>query len=365
MSKNKIQWVDSLKFIAALSVFWGHFYTSFYLTIGTRVLGNMSRYMMFLCNHVIKLFVDGNFWVFVFCLISGYFAVRKRIETVWDLVKAIAQRYVRFVIPVTCANLLALFIQETIGYHTTEWQIFSGSVWVGEAYQVHLTLLDVIKSAIILDHRFVGPFWVVQPIFIGTCCIYIYNYLKEVLVASKFEYLPELLVSIGGWITVANSTVYDNFYHLSYLVAGGVLIYSIWENIKIPVELKWLPIINLVMTVLFLNTFPNMGVWEKSLVAVVFVMSIYYINPIKTFIEKKILVKMNHLSFGIFAVHNPILFSFSIVLQLKLCTFFSYDICSVINIVITTLLVLAVASIYNMVVEKLILGKIMRAINGT
>lgn len=56
------------------------------------VIQGATKKIIFVWVHIFNLFKAGDYWVFVFCLIAGYFAARKKIETIKDLIKAIIYR---------------------------------------------------------------------------------------------------------------------------------------------------------------------------------------------------------------------------------------------------------------------------------
>lgn len=220
--KKQIQWIDSLKLIAAFAVFWGHFFMTF---LGSRpdydAIQGATRKIILIWVHIFNLFKAGDYWVFVFCLIAGYFAARKKIATFKDLIKAIIHRYFRFVIPILFTNIFAWIIWNTFGYQTQIWKELVGSTWVGEAYAVKLGIVDVFKSAFLLTHQFSGPFWVIRPIFYGSVIVYVYSYIKSKVEETKVLYLPDVIMMILLWMSFVNQWMYANLFRTMVLAVGG------------------------------------------------------------------------------------------------------------------------------------------------
>ena len=63
---------------------------------------------------------------------------------------------------------------------------------------------------------------------------------------------------------------------------------------------------------------------------------------------------MNDLSFGIFALHGPILFSLCIILQQFLMKYIPYSMGAAINILISTIVVMLAAALFNKSVQPIV-----------
>ena len=355
MNKQRIQWIESLKFCASLVVFLGHFYMTFYKSrADIETVQGASRFIVLAFDNIFHIIVEGNFMVFIFCLLGGFFAAHKRIETISGLIKAIFKRYVRFVIPIFFTNVIALIIQETIGFHTQEWATLINSVWVGQAYPVRLSFLDVIKSALLLTHQFSGPFWVIRPFFYGSVVVYFYKYIMCKTEKSKLKFLPDVMMFILLWLFYVVPVLHNNFYHAAFFAVGGVLLKKIIESIYVPKELLWLPATVLITVVLTFDVYPNMTNDVRSILAFFTMISVFCIEPVKKCLECKLLLSVNSLSFGVFALHGPILFSFSILLQEFLMNQMSYSLGIMINIILSTLIVIFAALLFNKTVQPIV-----------
>ena len=119
--RKRERWIDNLKLLACMAVFWGHFYSSFYgQLLDKSFLKRTDNIIIFIIRHVMNIVFNGGWWVFIFCIISGWLAWKKNIPTGKDLLKALFHRYLRFAIPVLIANLFVVAISKTIGYHAFE-----------------------------------------------------------------------------------------------------------------------------------------------------------------------------------------------------------------------------------------------------
>lgn len=101
MATKRIIWIDEVKFIACLAVFGGHYCNVFSFSIlQSNSIFNYPIAKLF-C-----VFIMGNWWVYVFCIISGALATNKTIKSFGQLIGALFNRYLRFVLPVLIANMI-------------------------------------------------------------------------------------------------------------------------------------------------------------------------------------------------------------------------------------------------------------------
>lgn len=220
---KKIQWIEGIKVIAALSVFWGHFHITYYATrVDAASLGGMSKVIIFVMNNFLRLFWDGALWVYVFAVFSGYFASKKEIISIRDLIGTVLRRYIRFVFPIFFTNVFVLFIQNTIGFHAYQFGRMINSEWVAQAYNNEkMTLQEAFHSAFLLTNDFNGSFWIIRPFFVGSCILYVYSYCKHHLANSKYHHLPEITMFILLWVTIINSTVHEMLFYPAFSAVGG------------------------------------------------------------------------------------------------------------------------------------------------
>ena len=178
-TKGRQLWIDNIKLIACVAVFWRHFYSSFYGQLkDTSWLNDSDICVVFVMQHILNILFNGGWWVFVFCLISGWLAWRKNINTIEDLAKALLHRYIRFVLPVLIANCFVVVIGKTIGFHAFEVGTTIGNEWLAGNYTSTPQANHILKSALLLNNEYVGPLWVLLYIFVGTCAIYCLKYLS-------------------------------------------------------------------------------------------------------------------------------------------------------------------------------------------
>lgn len=114
----------------------------------------------------------------------------------------------------------------------------------------------------------------------------------------------------------------------------------------------------LLITFLTHDIYPTIAAKENSIIAFFFVLSLFYSGIVIKALECDVFKKTSNLSFGIFALHGPILFSLGIWIQRMLMKRMPYALSISINLVVLTFVVLVAAYIFRYVVEDMIMKRI-------
>lgn len=72
LNKNERKWVDNIKFLVAGGVFLCHFTESFAVS-GARI----SAWLEFVNKYPLNMVLNGEFWVCIFAILSGYLLRKK------------------------------------------------------------------------------------------------------------------------------------------------------------------------------------------------------------------------------------------------------------------------------------------------
>lgn len=118
-------WIDCLKLAACFLVFWGHFSEVFIYK--NDCFANYEGFVRLIMKSVL----NGNFWVAVFCIISGYCISSKRINTFTDLIRYYIKRYLRFVLPLFLTLFFVVFLGIVVQYRTGEFPTLLQGTWGG------------------------------------------------------------------------------------------------------------------------------------------------------------------------------------------------------------------------------------------
>jgi|GEM_PF-987325 len=176
---NRLIYLDSLKYIFCLMIFWTHF-TGVFWTM-CEVKPDLRVELQALFHPPFSILVDSNLALYGFCILSGYLAAHKKIKDLKDLFKQFLMRYIRFVIPFFFINLVVFITYYTMGFPTQISSQLLHNAWVGTYYNHAPTITELIKSSLTMSGDLNGPLWMMKYIFGGTCLIYIYNFLRQSL----------------------------------------------------------------------------------------------------------------------------------------------------------------------------------------
>lgn len=175
MKSERINWLDVVKFIACLGVMSSHFLYTF---LTGSIYGKMAASSM--VQTLVSLFsvpLNGNFWVFVFCILSGFLLRRKKINGAYELLKNIFIRYLRFAKPFAVTAVVIFLLDISFGFVTQEMSVVLENKWLQEFYTHDISLYDYICFVLAFDSGINGPVWMIKALFLGNCLVYVLNYL--------------------------------------------------------------------------------------------------------------------------------------------------------------------------------------------
>ena len=143
--EKKMDWQSEAN--CCRGVFLGHFVKAF--GEGNRII--IPQFFLWIERYPFSGILNGEFWVIVFCLLSGWLISRKKPRSLKSLFKTIINRYLRFAVPLLFVNSLIYCVGKTIGFSATECGSLMGNNWFASQYLLDLHFRDVIFSAIFLD----------------------------------------------------------------------------------------------------------------------------------------------------------------------------------------------------------------------
>lgn len=369
--QTRLLWIDGVKYIACIGVFLSHFCSAF---IGENESVQMLSPIIVKIVSIFSMFLDGAFWVRLFCILSGALVAQKIISQKTELIECIFMRYLRFVIPFFSAGCIFYIIEYTVGYHAVECGKVLNLAWIGTHNQVPVRFSDVLKMAFSFKYTIDASLWTILPIFAGSIIIYIINYvLFKIKIPEKYWggiYITLFLLSI---------IKYDiNSLCVSCCILGAGMI-RIWDYIKFPHQLADVFCIVVIVMVTFGHPY-LLEVMSQSVdvpvrigldgygyifYAIILLLCIKNSNILKLFFEKWLSQNAN-LSFPIYVLHMPLIMSFSSLICLFLYEKVSYSINFIINIIISMLLVRGSSYCYEKYIDKYqnrLINKIKKSLN--
>ena len=127
--------------------------------------------------------INGEFWVCVFAILSGYLLNKKDIRNGADLIKICINRYFRFVIPFFFANFFVYLLYNFVGFSAQKCGMIVNNQWLLNQYTNAIDFISVVKNSLIVA---IGLLLFPYTFFIGAT--YIGSLLAEVSKNLKSVY---------------------------------------------------------------------------------------------------------------------------------------------------------------------------------
>jgi peptidoglycan/LPS O-acetylase OafA/YrhL len=176
MNKH-IKWIDGLKGIACILVFWHHFCLAFLpgIHFGTVVSSHIAGgYDVGLAQSPLAFALNGNFMVAVFCVLSGFVLSVKTLRSEEkQIAQMIVKRYPRLMLPVVPVGIAVYFMLRFQLFLNQQVVPVSGSPWFA-GYYIEPVSVDRLLYALIAGIWFQGDdslstaFWMLRTLFLGS-----------------------------------------------------------------------------------------------------------------------------------------------------------------------------------------------------
>lgn len=347
--RERIYWIDYIKIIACLMVLVGHFWDTFYRFCLNSP--NLSPISINIFTYFPKPFLDGNFWVCVFCILSGYLTAKKKILSFKQLIKEFFMRYVRFFIPLLLANIFVYLIFILVGYSNLEFSHIYGNDWLATFYK-SFSIPMLIKNSLFLGSQLNGPLWMIRPLFIGNLLIMVFNYITNKLNLKKEKHL--VVIAIILVILLFLSSQFTNTLYILVTFIGSLVVF-LSNNIKRKYGILFLIVSIIIISALCyipsISTVLSIGKVSLSnmLLSFFFIIALFLCNDLYKLKESKL--KLSNMSFWIYLIHWPIICSLSCLMVLKIT---NYTIGFWLTFFVTVILVVILSFILSRIVDKYI-----------
>jgi peptidoglycan/LPS O-acetylase OafA/YrhL len=181
--RKRLLWIDGLRGLACLAIFAHHFAGCFYpvLLYGSGQ-GGVGPLGSALAQSPLAVLVNGNFWVCVFFVMAGFVAAWGRFgdqvpgEALFRLLpRQLLHRYLRLTPPVFVVSALVLLMLR-LGLMTNltfaqRYGLFWAANWYAEdIYTVRSLFMEsFVRLCLVGSEKFVGVLWSVCYLFYGNC----------------------------------------------------------------------------------------------------------------------------------------------------------------------------------------------------
>lgn len=382
-ASKRLYYLDSVKYIFCLIIFWTHF-TGVFWTM-CEVKPDLKPGFQVLFQPPLSILVDSNLALYGFCMLAGFLAAHKKIKSFKELVIQLITRYLRFVIPFFFINLIVFVVYYTIGFPTVISSQLLHNSWVGTYYNHAPTLKELITASLTMSGELNGPLWMMKYIFFGTCFIFIYNFVRGLIEkrTSSGSGSAVMIYDIACLLVLIYSFFHlpePNFFHF-HLVLMGVVLMRVHELIK-----KDNDILFMIMALLpifldagglngivypFMNAhFPAVSEYFKwSMYWVIgfsffLILGIMHSPVLQKALEIKPLKILAPSNFSIYLIHFPLITCFSLHLYVLMVNHISYSKEFIILAVTTFIALFATALIYENTVGRL-QNRVIKKINDS
>lgn len=371
-SSKRLYYLDSLKYIFCLMIFWAHLAGVFWTLCDPRPALRPELGRLF--TYPLSVLLDSSLALYGFCILSGYLASFKRTRA-QHLLPQLLARYLRFVVPFFFINLVAFILYYTVGYPTAEASALLHNAWLATYYTHAPTIPELLRATVTLDGDLNGPLWMMKYILLGTCIIYLYNAVEQKFPLRLFQFTC-LAVFVYSFFHLPE----PNFFHV-HLVLMGLILRKLDDALK-----AWLtqhekdghPLLRFFFLLLVLLPIAlDAGGLQRVLypffrahcpsIAPVFIWSAYWVMlfsfslivgvmncpPLQRALEWAPLKRVAPMNFAVYLVHFPLIASLSLHLYLRLVNRISYSKVFVILTVVSFAALFLTSWLYEQSIGKL------------
>lgn len=360
-SAEKKYHLDGIKGLLCYFIMFGHFWHVYYGIRGDAPI----KHPFFdtirawpLGRHILS----ATFWLYAFLVISGYLLSFSQIRSFKALIVKSASRFLRLYLPILGAVFFVYAIQSVIGFHVVSTKDYFSNSWFQQYYQAEMTLkemiLDSLNTMLHPACKFNPPFWVISDMLKASWMMYLCQYTDRL-----FKKKTHLLL----WAFFGAAIIHDHQIVVACLCGFMLGYYSsffkhISRNIPILLLLSILSL-GLFRIIkgykLFPRTFDYILLY--TLLYCILLLWIERIPFIQKLFSSPILLLMSKTSFGVYALHWPIICSIGSLclikgIQINLDARIIYLSALCVSLVCTMIL----SSIYHLTVEKTVTKLIWR-----
>lgn len=203
-NNKRILWINGLKGLACLMVFFHHFFLSFFPAIHygkestSRTVSGIDTLM---ASSPIGVIVNGNFAVCLFVLISAFLFAMKTMEDMKlekrsNLLDVAVKRYLRLMLTVAPVCVIYYVLLAFLSPRGLAYGGITNQLTVSELIQ-HI----LVYQWITMDSLMIGPLWCIYIIFLGTFIAIFFAMLS----AKERWYMPFIYLVLAWFSNTLNS----------------------------------------------------------------------------------------------------------------------------------------------------------------
>lgn len=295
MQSQREGYLDGMKGLACLFILLGHF-TGIY-----KYAENASQidswFVRILTEGPVPIFTAESFWLYLFFVISGYLLI---ISTpprkTRDFLVKCAKRILRLAIPIWGTAIFIFVIQNTISFYNHSVQAIVQNTWLTHLYGSRLTVLDILKEPffvlILGTSKFNSPFWCLRDMLISSFLIYGVGWICK---SKKTETIAVCVLTVLAAITGRS---------IIMACLCGSCARLLREKAEIQNKKNIMVLAGLLL--------PLVAFWSgnpvfTSTAFASFLIAVPQVERVKSIFECKLVKRLGAVSFGIYALHWPII----------------------------------------------------------
>lgn len=368
------KWLDAIKGISCLIVFWDHLYLAFF----------QKSYLVNKVLNIIpfRILVNGKYAVCLFLMISAYVISLPvyRKNSLEQIRRTAFKRYLRLALPVFVASLMSFILSSTVGYYNGQVAEYIDNPWLLRFFSKEMTLGGLIRSSVfgVLwqgDNTFNGPFWMLGILFTGTFFVLIIAIITS---GEKTKSTYSFMVLGFLFLVYLNVNVYFGCFILGTLLAYLRCRTDFFEKWKQKKCCTVISILLLTASVLMpvekgklieffqkfegLPAFFSDKIFFYQIAGFMLLFALMGMTKIREFLnENKLLNWISQISFSVYLLHWPIICSFSCWFYMCFKDNMTMTI-KIILCILTIAIVIAASKIFYELAEKRLCTKITNAI---
>ena len=343
MQSQREGYLDGMKGLACLFILLGHF-TGIY-----KYAENASQidswFVRILTEGPVSIFTAESFWLYLFFVISGYLLIISTPRKIRDFLVKCAKRILRLAIPIWGTAIFIFVIQNTIGFYNHSVQAIVQNTWLTHLYGSRLTVLDILKEPffvlILGTSKFNSPFWCLRDMLISSFLIY---WVCWICKSKKTETIAVCVLTVLAAITGRS-------------VIMACLCGSCARLLREKAEIQNKKNIMVLAGLLL----PLVAFWSgnpvfTSTAFASFLIAVPQVERVKSIFECKLVKRLGAVSFGIYALHWPIINSIGLRIIVMSTNKMRADMMMIASLLCCSLITLMLATIFKITVEKLTEG---------
>lgn len=289
MKRNRVEWIESLKLLAALLVFTTHFLAEF----------EPDWLAPWREGHILY-GVSGKLAVSLFFVMAGFFAMKVKKENAWQY---IAKRYFRFMIPVLLIEIVVFCMMA--GFKVIEVDAWLPANMTGKYISAYHTEYRMfLWDIFLLDGKVILTYWCNIMLFLGPVMVTLLHGLYEGkgtktrnaswIRAAIFFGIPAFIALLMGYV----------WYSICMI---GAVLYLLVQNER-EVFKKWGTRIGLAAVLYFCIRTPetNVGYLCKGVASACLLLLVFYSKKMQAMLENRFCKALSKYSFEIYLLHMPV-----------------------------------------------------------